>query len=306
MRSFSYTDIFVQSALYLALTVALVATLGSLYFSEINGFVPCALCWYQRIIMYPLVGILVVGLLRMDGNLPYYILPFTLLGQGIATYHYLLQKTMLFGAPTVCRAGVSCAVQYINWYGFITIPFLAMTAFFIITILALVALTSGEPNEDGRNAPPWIPVLGVLIVIGGIFYYLFQTNAPQTSSLTLSELPAGDFTPAATAIPDEEATDTQVEGDFAHGAALYQEACATCHGLEGQGAPGLGNDLTDSTLVRESPPGETLQVVREGIDANDPANETGVAMPPSGGRPDLADDEILEIIAYLRSLNHQD
>lgn len=309
-NSLSYTDLFVRSTLYLALTVALVATLGSLYFSEVNGFVPCALCWYQRILMYPLVGILVVGLLRLDVNLPYYVLPFTLLGQGIATYHYLLQKTTLLGAPTVCRAGVSCVTAYINWLGFITIPFLAMTAFFLITILVLVALTSGEPDPDGHSAPPWGPVLGVLVVVGGVFFYLFQSAPSQAASLTLTELPGGSLTPVTTVEPTQ-ADSTPVDGadpdaaqaiaDHSRGAQLYMESCAACHGQDAQGAPGLGNNLLTSAQVQDAPPNDTLAIIREGIAANDPNNQTGVAMPASGGRPDLSDDDFLAIIDFLRN-----
>lgn len=298
-RNFTYTDMFVRSALYLALVVALVATLGSLYFSEVNGYVPCALCWYQRILMYPLVGILIIGLLRMDLNLPYYVLPFTLFGQGIATYHYLLQKTTLLGAPTVCRAGVSCITAYINWYGFITIPFLSMTAFFIITILALVAVTSGEPVSDRRSAPPLWPILGILLVIGGVFFYYFQAAA-QSSTTNFTEVATGDFTPVATATPST--TEVVADETAARGATLYQESCAACHGPEAQGLPGLGNNLASSEQVNTQDPAATLTLIRTGIEANDPNNETGVAMPPSGGRPDLSDEDMLAIINHLRSL----
>jgi disulfide bond formation protein DsbB len=83
-----------RRSLYLALLAAWVATLGSLYFSEVAGYVPCVLCWYQRILMYPLALVLAIGLLRRDPHLPVYVLPFSLTGLGIATYHYLLEKTL--------------------------------------------------------------------------------------------------------------------------------------------------------------------------------------------------------------------
>ena len=87
-----------RSALYIALMVAWVAMLGSLYFSEVKGYVPCPLCWYQRILMYPLAGLIAFGLLRLDTNLPYLVLPFSILGMCVSTYHYLLEKTELFDA----------------------------------------------------------------------------------------------------------------------------------------------------------------------------------------------------------------
>ena len=79
--------------LYGALITAWTATMGSLYFSEVSGFTPCTLCWYQRILMYPLAGLLTLGIMRRDPHLPHLILPFSLVGQGVAVYHFLLQKT---------------------------------------------------------------------------------------------------------------------------------------------------------------------------------------------------------------------
>ncbi len=111
------------------------ATLGSLYFSEVLKFVPCSLCWYQRIFMYPLSLILLIGLIRQDKGIFSYVLPFSLIGITLSTYHYLLQKTDLFTTSTVCDTGIPCTTTWINWFGFITIPFLALTAFLIISIM---------------------------------------------------------------------------------------------------------------------------------------------------------------------------
>ena len=71
----------------IALAAAWTATLGSLYLSEILKFVPCTLCWYQRILMYPLAIILLVGLLRRDKGVFLYALPFSIMGIGVSTYH---------------------------------------------------------------------------------------------------------------------------------------------------------------------------------------------------------------------------
>ncbi|MEZ4583053.1 MAG: disulfide bond formation protein B [Caldilineaceae bacterium] len=91
--------------LFIALAAAWIAMLGSLYFSEVAGYLPCRLCWYQRILMYPLTAIIAVGILRRDINLPFYILPFSVVGIGVSTYHYLIQKTTLLGAG-VCQEGI--------------------------------------------------------------------------------------------------------------------------------------------------------------------------------------------------------
>lgn len=119
--------------LYIAWVQALVATLGSLYFSEIAHYIPCVLCWYQRILMYPLVAILAVGILRKDKNVPYYVLPLSILGLLIAIYHYLLQMGVIPESVAPCVAGISCASRFVQWFGFVTIPFLSLVAFAVIT-----------------------------------------------------------------------------------------------------------------------------------------------------------------------------
>lgn len=120
-----------------ALFQAAVATLGSLYFSEILKFPPCVLCWYQRIFMYPLVIILAVGIWKKDKNLPFFVLPLSIAGALIAIYHNLLYYKIIPENTTPCILGVSCTTKFIEWLGFITIPFLSLFAFSLITILML-------------------------------------------------------------------------------------------------------------------------------------------------------------------------
>lgn len=137
-----------EIGLYLAWLVTLVATGGSLYFSEVAGFVPCTLCWYQRILMYPQTIVLGIGAYRRDTDLVVYLLPVNLLGMGIALFHYLEQKVPGFGAPAVCRQGVPCSVEYINWLGFITIPLLSLTAFTLVALLLIGLWRSREVRSD--------------------------------------------------------------------------------------------------------------------------------------------------------------
>lgn len=124
--------------LYAAWLVSVIATLGSLYFSEIRGFIPCELCWYQRILMYPLTVILGIAAYHNDTRIRRYVLPLTIIGICTSLYHYLLQKVPGFGELSPCVQGVPCSMQYINWLGFITIPFLALIAFILITISLLL------------------------------------------------------------------------------------------------------------------------------------------------------------------------
>lgn len=128
--------------------VAVVATSGSLYFSEVLYFVPCMLCWWQRIFMYPLVIVLGVGLLRGDRKVWLSALPISLIGLSISVYHYLMEQGAI--PPIACVGGVPCTLKYIDWLGFITIPFMAGTAFLLISVALLLLAFSPAKN---RPAP---------------------------------------------------------------------------------------------------------------------------------------------------------
>lgn len=124
------------SRLYMAWLVSLVATIGSLYFSEVMRFIPCTLCWYQRIAMYPLTLILGIAAFRQDLNIRIYAIPLAVIGAGISAFH-ILEEQGLVAPPAACSVGVPCSTKYINWLGFITIPTLALVAF--VLIIALLA-----------------------------------------------------------------------------------------------------------------------------------------------------------------------
>ena len=128
-------------AIYLAFLQAWAAVLGSLYFSEIKGLTPCFLCWVQRIFMYPLIFIFTVAILRRDKNVAYYVLPLSISGALVGLYQYLLQMTPLSKVEAVtCSATAPCSAIQMMFLGFITIPFLSMTAFLVISALMLVIL----------------------------------------------------------------------------------------------------------------------------------------------------------------------
>ena len=137
--------------LYLAWVVALVATAGSLYFSEVRQFVPCALCWWQRIFMYPLVPLLGIATFRQDVQIWRYALPLATVGLATSTYHYLIQKVPGLAPPASCASGVPCSAAYIDWYGFVTIPLLAGIAFALITAL-LIGLARSPDDEAWGDA----------------------------------------------------------------------------------------------------------------------------------------------------------
>lgn len=138
---------------WVAFVIALVATLGSLYYSEVAGFIPCRLCWYQRIMMYPLVLITLVGALRRDDYLPSYVLPLSIIGMGISTYHYLMEKGV-FPASNTCAADVPCNISYVNYFGFVNIALMALIAFTLITLTMLGMRAAYRRDEAGQLPLP--------------------------------------------------------------------------------------------------------------------------------------------------------
>lgn len=138
---------------WLAFVIALVATLGSLYYSEVAGFIPCRLCWFQRIFMYPLTFITFVGALRRDDYLPGYVLPLSLTGLGISAYHYLMEKGIVAASAT-CAADVPCNLSYVNYLGFITIALMAFTAFTLISLIMFGMWAAHRRAESGQLPIP--------------------------------------------------------------------------------------------------------------------------------------------------------
>jgi disulfide bond formation protein DsbB len=131
-------DTMLGGELWAAWAVALVATLGSLYFSQIANFVPCELCWFQRIAMYPMSVILLIGALRRDVRVGVqYAFVFPIVGMAISTYHIYIEENPS-AQPKACMVGgTTCATKWIDKFGYITIPVLAITAFAaILTLLA--------------------------------------------------------------------------------------------------------------------------------------------------------------------------
>ena len=137
-----------ESALWLAWLVAAVTTAGSLYFSEIADYVPCRLCWFQRICMYPLAGILLVAAIRRDRNVRWYALPLLVAGIAVSTYHYVIEWRPSWG-DGACSVGPSCTDVWFRRMGFVTLAFMALCGF-----VAIVALLFVNPSSGNRNAAP--------------------------------------------------------------------------------------------------------------------------------------------------------
>jgi disulfide bond formation protein DsbB len=132
-------------ALWLAFAVAATATAGSLYLSEVAGFVPCTLCWYQRIAMYPLVILLGVAAWRQDAGIRRYVAPLAAIGAVIAAYHVALERLPTMPSAA-CTLDAPCTVIWFERFGFVTIPVMALVGF-----LSILALVVGVLRRDGHT-----------------------------------------------------------------------------------------------------------------------------------------------------------
>lgn len=124
--------------LFLGWLVASVSTLGSLFFSYVMEFAPCVLCWYQRIFLFPLVIVLAAGLFPFDKKVVKYALPLAIAGWLTAAYHNLLFAGIIPESIQPCSRGVSCTEEYINIFGFLSIPMLSLLSFTAITIILII------------------------------------------------------------------------------------------------------------------------------------------------------------------------
>ncbi len=124
--------------LFICWLIAAISSLGSLFFSEVMEFAPCALCWYQRIFMFPLVIVLLIGLFPLDRNVFKYALPITIVGWAFAFYHFLVYSGFIPESLQPCGEGVSCSETYIDLFGFLTIPMLSLLSFTAIIVLLII------------------------------------------------------------------------------------------------------------------------------------------------------------------------
>ena len=130
-------------ALLLAAAVAVVATLGSLYLSEVADFPPCRLCWFQRIGMYPLAVILPIAAWRRDRLIRWYALPLAAGGGAVSIYHVLVERfpSLESGA---CDLANPCSIVWVERFGYLTIPAMALSGFVLIALLLVL------PQETSR------------------------------------------------------------------------------------------------------------------------------------------------------------
>jgi len=149
-----------EAGLWLAFIVAATATLGSLYFSEVADFIPCRLCWFQRIAMYPLSVVLLVGAIRRDAAVRWYAGPLAAIGAVIAGYHTLIEWRPELDTGTCELSGPSCTATWFREFGFISLALMSLVGF--LTILALLFVRFAVTMEDtdgGQTDSPTTPLL---------------------------------------------------------------------------------------------------------------------------------------------------
>ena len=141
--------------LWLAFLVAAVATGGSLFFSEIAHFVPCELCWFQRICMYPLSITTLLMAIANDQRATRYLLPLPVVGAGVSVYHLLVENGVVKESQAcLVSAPGGCATKWINEFGYVTIPTLALTAFALTFAFMLLALADLDDRSGDDSREP--------------------------------------------------------------------------------------------------------------------------------------------------------
>ena len=137
--------------------------------------------------------------------------------------------------------------------------------------------------------------------------FLMKRSTPMTFvslflALFLLVACGGREQPAVAEANESQPAPSVSGGDPVAGKEKYIATCSACHGVAGEGVPGLGKDMTGSAFIADQTDQELVEFIKAGRDANDPLNTTGVAMPPKGGNLALTDQNLVDIVAYIRTL----
>ena len=132
----------------LTLMVAGGSMIGSLYFSEVENYIPCRLCWFQRIAMYPIALVALVAVLRRDTAARFYLVPMAAVGAAISTYHYLIEWGVLNDSESCGVFGPACADIWFREFGFVTLAFMALAAFVATVVFNTVSFESVQTPQE--------------------------------------------------------------------------------------------------------------------------------------------------------------
>src|SRR3954451_22857335 len=136
-----------------AFVVAAIATGGSLFYSEVAGFIPCEFCWFQRVLMYPLSILTLLIAARGDNRAARYLIPLPVVGAGTSIYHMLIERGVIEEPKACLVTGGGCSTNWIikHSFGYLTIPELALTAFLLL--IGFLVLASTEESEVPATLP---------------------------------------------------------------------------------------------------------------------------------------------------------
>jgi disulfide bond formation protein DsbB/mono/diheme cytochrome c family protein len=273
----------------LAWVVAATATAGSLWFSEVANYIPCVLCWYQRIAMYPLVIVLLVAILRRERTIAPYALFLALAGLVVSIYHYQLEWFPDQSSICSTTASVPCHVKWFEHFGFVTIPFLAGSAFLmVITLMAIAwrnerlaqreAVAEDEPPPAEEDEPGHGPGAGTIGLTVGLVALVALAGVAAALALR-----GEDDEGSATTTP----TPILRPGDPAAGARTFASAgCGGCHAFRPAGSDGSTGPALDGTALADD---ELLEIIAFG-NGSMPAYER-----------DLSQQQIADVAAFIRS-----
>jgi disulfide bond formation protein DsbB len=138
----------------LTLVVAGGATLGSLYFSEVADYIPCRLCWFQRVEMYPIAVVALVAVLRRDRNARWYMVPLAAIGICISTWHYLLEWNPTWESDACGLFGPACSVPWFRTFGFVSLALMALLAFAFIIVVNVISFGPSAAETASREETP--------------------------------------------------------------------------------------------------------------------------------------------------------
>ena len=140
-----------------AFVVASIATGGSLFYSQVAGFIPCEFCWFQRVLMYPLSILTLLLAARADNRAARYLIPLPVVGAGTSIYHMLIERDVI-KEPKACSINLpgGCGVNWIvnHSFGYLTIPTLALTAFLLLLGFLVLASAGADESEDQAATLP--------------------------------------------------------------------------------------------------------------------------------------------------------
>jgi disulfide bond formation protein DsbB len=286
----------VHPALYLALFVALVATFGSLYMSDVLGWLPCMWCWYQRILMYPQALLLAVGIARRDSRISGYALLLSVFGIAASLWHIGLQKVPQIMLMYPCKGTVPCSsdsLWQLGWFPYwVTVPMLALTAFAAITICCVAALARRRaPAADAvEGLPPAVFVAAIVLAAAtpfaaGAWAARRASAQPAASVAQLNPAAGSSGSTGASALL------------AADGATQFERSCSGCHREMGETVVYMRPEY-----VRARSEDELVALVKSGRDAFSADNYSGQAMPAYGGQRALSDAQIVAIVRHVKTL----